>query len=96
MPLTHTSGLRPLPPLRGAITTPSSANQRYVRTNRVPRLVDAAMMLHVGLLTRVLHVRLTAREWAVTKSAENASRSLADVMRMSTLRGHNPAGMVKA
>ena len=51
------------------------ANQRCVRMNRVTRLVDAVIMLHVRLLTRVLHFRLTVRESAVAKPAKNDRRS---------------------
>ena len=58
MPLTHTSNFRQkgmakcvgtstLVPLRGTIAEPSFANQRYVWINRVTRLVDTEMMLHV-------------------------------------------------
>ena len=53
-------GPSPLAPMRGVITQPSLANQRYAWINRVTLLVDTVMTLHVRLLTRVLHFRLTA------------------------------------
>ena len=55
-------GPRPLAPLRGTITEPSFANQRYVWINRVTRLVDTVMILYVRSLTRIMYFRLATYE----------------------------------